>query len=89
MGGTGNAHGQNLITVYGAAEIGEDAAKFFATLREGDAMVRILQVTAGDTFALGVTEYVQNVHHEGNGGVAMQDAGVEEAEINYGPFVFS
>ena len=52
LGGTCNAHGEDLIVVYRTTKIGEYTTVLFTPFCERDAVVRILQITTRKTFTL-------------------------------------
>ena len=52
-------------------------------------MVRIFQIAACETLTLGIAQDVQDVGHEGNGGISAEYTGVEESEVYDWSFVFS
>ena len=49
--GTRDTLKEYLITIYRTPKVREDPAKFLAAFGQGNAMVRIFQITAGEAFA--------------------------------------
>ena len=52
LGGTCNPHREYFVVIYRTPKIGEDPTKFLAAFGQGNAVVRIFQITAGKAFAL-------------------------------------
>ena len=50
LGGTRDPHREYFIPIYRTPEVREDPTKFLAAFGQGNAMVRIFQITAGKAF---------------------------------------
>ena len=50
LGGTHDPHREYLIPIYRTPKVREDPTKFLAAFGQGNAMVRIFQITAGKAF---------------------------------------